>query len=142
MQRRRLARLRPELSPGTRYGLRVHGPYDPQHGWRCNPHKLLLDPYARALGRPLRGARWQYAYPLGTSGATCTWTRTTTRRHAAKCVVVDTPSTGATTAPALPMEDSVFYEVHVRGFTKQMPEVPEAQRGTFLGWRASRRSPT
>ena len=55
----------PGLVAGSRYGLRVHGPYDPLHGWRCNPHKLLLDPYARALDRPLRGAAWQYAYPLG-----------------------------------------------------------------------------
>ncbi len=44
------------LAAGTRYGLRVHGPYDPHHGWRCNAHKLMLDPYARALDRPLRGA--------------------------------------------------------------------------------------
>ncbi len=124
----------PDLAPGTRYGLRVHGPYDPHHGWRCNAHKLLLDPYAKAIDRPLRGAAWQYAYPLGHDRRDLHMDHEDNAEHAAKCIVVDPQfDWGDDRHPAIPMEDSVFYEVHVRGFTKQMHEVPEHLRGTFLG---------
>ncbi|TWO72895.1 glycogen debranching protein GlgX [Caenimonas sedimenti] len=124
----------PGLQPGALYGLRVHGPYDPQQGWRCNPHKLLLDPYARALDRPLRGAAWQYAYKLGHDRRDLQIDPADNGTRAAKCVVVDsTFDWGDDRAPQTPMADSVFYEVHVRGFTRQMPDVPEALRGTFAG---------
>lgn len=124
----------PGIGPGARYGLRVHGPYDPQHGWRCNPHKLLLDPYARALDRPLKGAAWQYAYPLGHEKRDLHPDPQDNAASAAKCVVMDPAfDWGDDRHPATPMEDSVFYEVHVRGFTKQMDAVPEHLRGTFAG---------
>jgi isoamylase len=124
----------PGLGAGTRYGVRVHGPYDPLHGWRCNPHKLLLDPYTRALDRPLRGAAWQYAYPLGNERRDLQMDVQDNGELAAKCVVVDPRfDWEGDEHPGIPMEDSIFYEVHVRGFTKTMPEVPEAQRGTFAG---------
>jgi isoamylase len=124
----------PGIGPGTRYGLRVHGPYDPLQGWRCNGSKLLLDPYAKALDRPLRGAPWQYAYPLGQDRRDLLVDTHDNAAQAAKCVVVDPHfDWQGDRHPATPMEDSVFYEVHVRGFTRQMPEVPEALRGTFLG---------
>ncbi|HET8744947.1 MAG TPA: glycogen debranching protein GlgX [Ramlibacter sp.] len=124
----------PDLAAGQRYGLRVHGPYDPHHGWRCNPHKLLLDPYAKALDRPLRGAPWQYAYPLGHEKRDLHMDHADNAAQAAKCIVVDPHfDWGDDQPPATPIEDSVFYEVHVRGFTKQMPEVPEPLRGTFAG---------
>jgi glycogen operon protein len=124
----------PGLAAGARYGLRVHGAYDPQHGWRCNPHKLLLDPYARALDRPLRGAAWQYAYPLGHEKRDLYMDTADNATQAAKCVVVDPRfDWGDDAHPGIPMEETVFYEVHVRGFTRQMPEVPEALRGTFAG---------
>ena len=126
--------LVPGIGPGTLYGLRVHGPYDPLHGWRCNPHKLLLDPYARQIDRPLRGAAWQYAYPLGNEKRDLLMDLADNAPGAAKCVVVDAHfDWGDDRHPAIPMEDSVFYEVHVRGFTKQMPDVPENLRGTFAG---------
>jgi isoamylase len=122
------------LAAGARYGVRVYGPYDPLHGWRCNPHKLLLDPYARVLDRPLRGAAWQYAYPLGHEKRDLLLDTVDNAASAAKCVVVDPAfDWGDDRHPGTPMEDSVFYEVHVRGFTRQMPEVPEEVRGTFLG---------
>lgn len=124
----------PGLGAGTLYGLRVHGPYQPQHGWRCNPHKLLLDPYARQIDRPLRGAAWQYAYTLGNEKRDLQMDTTDNGAGAAKCVVVDPAfDWGDDRHPAVPMEDSVFYEVHVRGFTRQMPEVPDSLRGTFAG---------
>lgn len=124
----------PGLAAGQRYGLRVHGAYDPPHGWRCNPHKLLLDPYARALDRPLRGAAWQYAYPLGHERRDLYMDTHDNGAQAAKCVVVDPRfDWEGDRHPGIPMEDSVFYEVHVRGFTRRMPDVPEALRGTFAG---------
>ncbi|MFI4927619.1 MAG: hypothetical protein ACHP7E_08030 [Burkholderiales bacterium] len=124
----------PGLRAGQRYGLRVHGPYDPQHGWRCNPHKVLLDPYARALDRPLRGAAWQYAYPLGQERRDLQMDTLDNGELAAKCIVVDPQfDWGDDTHPGTPMEETVFYEVHVRGFTEQMVDVPEALRGTSDG---------
>ncbi|MDB5911597.1 MAG: treX [Ramlibacter sp.] len=126
--------LVPGLGAGTRYGIRVHGPYDPQHGWRCNPYKLLLDPYAKQIDRPLRGSIWQYGYPLGQDKRDLHMDTRDNAPHAAKGVVVDPQfDWGDDRHPQVPMEDSVFYEVHVRGFTRQMPEVPQALRGTFAG---------
>ncbi|MDB5753125.1 MAG: treX [Ramlibacter sp.] len=120
--------------PGARYGLRVYGPYDPHLGWRCNPHKLLLDPYARKLDRPLRGAEWQYAYPLGQERRDLVPDTSDNAVTAAKCVVVESAfDWGDDQHPARSMEDSVFYEVHVRGFTQQLPQVPAHLRGTFAG---------
>jgi glycogen operon protein len=126
--------LVPGLAAGSRYGLRVHGPYDPHHGWRCNPYKLLLDPYARALDRPLRGAAWQYAYPLGNERRDLQMDPHDNATAAAKCVVVDPRyDWGGDRHPGTPMEDTVFYEVHVRGFTELMPGVPQPLRGSFAG---------
>ncbi|NML45628.1 glycogen debranching protein GlgX [Ramlibacter sp. G-1-2-2] len=124
----------PGLRAGQRYGLRVHGPYEPLHGWRCNPYKLLLDPYAKALDRPLRGAAWQYGYPLGQDKRDLHMDTRDNAAYAAKCVIVDSRfDWGKDRPPGTPMEDSVFYEVHVRGFSKQLPDLPEEVRGTFLG---------
>lgn len=124
----------PGLQAGARYALRVHGPYDPEAGLRFNPHKLLLDPYARALDRPLRGAAWQYAYPLGNPDFDLRLDAVDNASAAAKCVVVDPAfDWGHDQRPCTPWEDTIFYEVHVRGFTKLMPDVPEALRGTYAG---------
>ncbi|HWI80406.1 glycogen debranching protein GlgX [Ramlibacter sp.] len=124
----------PGLRAGCRYGLRVHGPYDPPRGVRCNPHKLLLDPYARAIDRPLRGAAWQYAYKLGGPDRDLKIDTVNNAAGAAKCLVVDPAFDWEDDAPPrIPMEDTVFYETHVRGFTMQMPEVPTGLRGTFAG---------
>jgi glycogen operon protein len=122
------------LPAGTRYGLRVHGPYRPPEGLRCNPHKLLLDPYARALDRPLRGAAWQYAYTLGGPARDLAMDTADNAPGAAKCVVLDPQfDWGDDRRPEIPLEDTVFYEVHVRGFTKLMEAVPHGLRGTFAG---------
>ncbi|MDB5858934.1 MAG: glgX [Ramlibacter sp.] len=124
----------PGLAVGAKYGLRVHGAYEPLHGWRCNPNKLLLDPYAKAIDRPLRGAAWQYAYTLGNEKRDMLMDATDNGALAAKSVVVDPAyDWGDDRHPATPMEDSVFYEVHVRGFTRQMEAVPEHLRGTYAG---------
>ncbi len=124
----------PGLPAGTRYGLRVQGPYQPAQGLRCNPHKLLLDPCAKALDRPLRGGAWQYGYTLGGPARDLAMDTVDNAAGAAKCVVLDTAfDWGDDRRPGTPMADTVFYEVHVRGFTRLMDEVPHALRGTFGG---------
>jgi glycogen operon protein len=122
------------LPAGTRYGYRVHGPYEPAAGHRCNPNKLLLDPYAKSLDRPLRGAAWQYAYVLGDEAQDLAMDEADNAAEAAKCIVVDPGfDWGDDRPPATPLADTVFYEVHVRGFTQQMPQVPQELRGTYEG---------
>ena len=124
----------PGLQAGARYGLRVHGPYDPEAGLRCNPAKLLIDPYARALDRPLRGAAWQYAYKLGEAQQDLVREDSDNAADAAKSVVVHSSfDWGDDAPPATPLAHSVMYEVHVKGFTQQLPEVPQALRGTYAG---------
>jgi isoamylase len=124
----------PGLAAGAQYGFRVHGPYDPANGIRCNHHKLLLDPYAQALDRPLRGAAWQYAYKMGSGKRDLEPDNKDNAASAARCVVVDPGfDWQGDKPPRRPMQDTVFYEVHVKGFTKQLPEVPEHLRGTFAG---------
>ena len=124
----------PGMAAGTRYGLRVHGPYQPEAGIRCNPNKLLLDPYARALDRPLHGAAWQYAYKLGSNQRDLKIDTTNNGPLAAKCVVVDPAfDWGDDRPPQIPLADSVIYETHVRGFTQQLEELPPDVRGTFAG---------
>ncbi len=124
----------PGLHAGTRYGMRVHGPYDPAVGLRCNPHKLLLDPYARAIDRPLHGAAWQYAYKLHGPERDLKIDTVNNSPGAAKCLVLDQAFDWEDDRPpATALADSVFYEVHVRGFTQQMEEVPPGLRGTFAG---------
>jgi len=119
---------------GCRYGLRVHGPYDPTRGVRCNPHKLLLDPYARAIDRPLRGAAWQYAYKLGGPDRDLRMDTVNNAAGAGKCLVVDPAFDWEDDRPpGIALEDTVIYEMHVRGFTMQLPEVPTGLRGTFSG---------
>jgi len=124
----------PDLPAGTRYGYRVHGAYEPEAGLRCNPNKLLLDPYARAIDRVLHGAAWQYAYKLGSAERDLKIDSTDNASGAAKCLVVDPAFDWEGDArPNIPMADTVFYETHVRGFTMQMDELPPGVRGTFAG---------
>ncbi|MEX1271709.1 MAG: glycogen debranching protein GlgX, partial [Acidimicrobiia bacterium] len=119
------------VGPGLRYAFRVEGPWDPAHGDRCNPSKLLADPYARMLEGPskerhlLRGhAPGESHLPDGRDSAPA----------ALRSVVVDHAfDWGDDTAPAIPIADSVIYEVHVKGLTARHPDVPEELRGTYAG---------
>ncbi|XAH21664.1 glycogen debranching protein GlgX [Xylophilus sp. GW821-FHT01B05] len=123
-----------DCPPGTRYGYRVHGPYQPEEGMRFNPNKLLLDPYALAIDRPLRGAPDQCGYTPGTEEEDFAFDEADNGAAAAKSVVVDTAfDWGRDAPPAVPWGDTVFYEVHVKGFTQQHPDVPEAARGRYAG---------
>ena len=122
----------PEARPGLRYGYRVHGPWAPAEGHRFNTAKLLLDPYARAIEGEVRWDDTVFGYRVGADDLTLD------DRDSApavpRSVVVDTAFTwGDDRPPRTPWSETVIYEVHVRGFTRRHPEVPEALRGTYAG---------
>ena len=122
------------LAPGTVYGYRVHGPYEPAAGHRFNANKLLLDPYAKAHVGELKWHPSVFGYTLGHKQGDLSFDKRDSARHVPKCKVVDT--TFAWEHPArvrVPWDRTIVYETHVRGFTKRHPAVPEAQRGTFAG---------
>lgn len=122
---------------GTIYGYRVDGPWDPASGTVFNPQKLLLDPYGRGLsGRPQLDPRL-YAHQvnddLAPVGADFTRNDDDSAPVAARSVVVDTSGFAVAGKPRVPWEETIIYELHVKGFTQQMPGVPEQLRGTYAG---------
>ncbi len=124
----------PDARPGTTYGYRVHGPYAPEEGHRFNPHKLLLDPYARGLVGALSGDPAIHGYTIGDPGVDLSFDTRDNAGLVPKCRVVDPAFTwGRDRAPRVPWDRTVFYEAHVRGFTKLHPDVPERLRGSFAG---------
>jgi isoamylase len=124
----------PGLRPGSLYGYRVYGPYDPANGHRFNHHKLLLDPYAKALGGTLRWSDAHYGYRIGAPRTDLSFDRRDNAGGMPKSVVVDTSFMWANDRPpAVPSMRRVFYETHVRGYTMLHPDVAPAARGTFLG---------
>ena len=124
----------PDARPGCIYGYRVHGPYDPARGHRFNPHKLLVDPCARAFAGAFRWSDAHYGYRRGDPGADLSFDRRDNARAMLKCRVVD-PAYGwqDDRAPRTRWADSVIYEVHVKGFSMLNPAVPAALRGTYAG---------
>jgi len=133
----------PGLRPGQRYGLRAHGSYDPDVGMRFNPNKLLVDPYARVLEGKVDYREPVFAYVGSPNGKLAGSTdladeRTADIRDSApgvpRSVVVDERfDWEGDRPPAVPWEDTVLYEVHVKGMSMRHPKVPEAVRGTYLG---------
>jgi glycogen operon protein len=121
----------PNVGPGQRYGFRVHGPYEPEHGHRCNPNKLLLDPYAKAVDRDIDWDESLFPYRFADHDQR---NDDDSAPHMMKAVVVspyfdwdnDRP-------PRTAYADSVIYETHVRGLTMKHPAVPEELRGTYAG---------
>ncbi|WP_460753728.1 glycogen debranching protein GlgX [Myceligenerans cantabricum] len=126
----------PGVGPGTRYGYRVHGPYDPVRGHRCNPAKLLLDPYAKAMDGDLDGDPALFSYPLDrpaeSTARDAVPTTSDSARHTMTSVVVNPFfDWGHDRPPATDYHDSVIYEAHVRGMTMRHPDVPPELRGTY-----------
>ena len=126
----------PGVGPGQRYGYRVHGPYDPVAGRRFNPHKLLIDPYAKSIEGPVR---WDRANtlpypPSPDADADLVPDGGDDAAAIPKCVVID-PSFDweDDDPPATPWPDTVIYEVHVKGFTRRHPDVRDDLRGTYAG---------
>src|SRR5258708_19077368 len=121
----------PGVGPGQRYGYRVHGPYDPAAGHRCNPAKLLLDPYAKAIEGQVDWAPAVFSYQFGSPGER---NDEDSARYVPRSVVVNPYfDWGADRPPGTPYHESVIYEAHVRGLTRMHPQVPEAERGTYRG---------
>ena len=119
----------PQVGPGMRYGFRVHGPWDPSNGHRCNPNKLLVDPYARAIseglhwGPALRGDQGNGQMSIEDSAP-----------HTFRSVVVQPYfDWGNDRRLEIPWNETVIYEAHVKGLTMRHPDVPEHLRGTYAG---------
>ncbi|QRE77718.1 glycogen debranching protein GlgX [Methylobacterium aquaticum] len=123
----------PDARPGTIYGYRVHGPYEPEAGHRFNPNKLLLDPYAKALVGSVTWNPALFGYVME-SGDDTTFDTRDSAPFTRKCRVIDPAFTwGRDQKPNVPWDKTVFYETHVKGFTKLHPAVPERLRGTYAG---------
>ncbi|MEU4361224.1 glycogen debranching protein GlgX [Promicromonospora sp. NPDC023987] len=127
----------PGVGPGTRYGYRVHGPYDPASGHRCNPAKLLLDPYAKAVDGDLDGDPSLFSYPFSDVDQATTGTTpepSDSLGHTMVSVVVNPFfDWGHDRPPATPYHETVIYEAHVKGLTMRHPDVPDELRGTYAG---------
>ena len=124
----------PGLGPGTRYGYRVHGPYEPKQGHRFNPNKLLMDPYALAFMGPLVWCDELFGYTVGHEDADLSFDERDSAPFVPKSVVVDSHyHWSRPTAPRVPWDRTIVYETHLRGFTQLHPGVPQELRGTFAG---------
>ncbi len=121
----------PEVAPGQRYGYRVHGPYEPWAGHRCDPSKLLLDPYAKAIDGQIDNDPSLYSYKFG---AVHERNMSDSAAHTMTSVVVSPYfDWGHDRPPKHEYHESVIYETHVKGMSKLHPDVPEAIRGTYAG---------
>ncbi|MEL6689119.1 MAG: glycogen debranching protein GlgX [Pseudomonadota bacterium] len=122
------------MQPGQQYGYRVHGPYAPEEGHRFNPHKLLIDPYAKKLTGHLEWHDSLYGYEIGHADADLSFDTRDSAPYMPRCVVVDPAFTwGRKSADriARPWNETILYEAHVKGLTAGRPDVPH--RGKFLG---------
>jgi len=122
----------PDVRPGQLYGYRVHGPYDPGAGHRFNPNKVVLDPYAKSIGR---GVRWDdsvFGYAIGDPAGDLSFDTRDNAAYATLAAVIDAAFTwGDDRPPRTPWHKTVIYEMHVKGFTKRHPNIPEPLRGTY-----------
>jgi isoamylase len=126
----------PGLSPGQRYGFRVHGPWNPEAGQRCDASKLLLDPYGKAFHGDFDFSQALYSYDLAAhdraSGGTPP--RVDSRGHTMTSVVINPFfQWGSDHAPRTPYHETIIYEAHVKGMTQTHPGIPEELRGTYAG---------
>ncbi len=120
------------VRPGQRYGFRVHGPSAPGDGHRCNPAKLLLDPYAKAVDGEVN---WDAAvFPYHFDDPDGPANTADSAPFVPKSIVVDhTFDWGVDRRPNTPLHDTIIYELHVKGFTARHPDIPPALRGTYAG---------
>jgi len=124
----------PGVSAGQIYGYRVHGPYEPHRGQRFNHHKLLLDPYAREIAGRFDWHDAHFSFQIGHPDGERSFDRRNNAAAALKARVAEPLSaTAQSHRPHVPVADTVLYELHVKGFTKLLAEVPEPLRGTYAG---------
>jgi isoamylase len=123
------------VGPGTFYGFRVHGPYEPEAGHRFNPNKLLLDPYARAHAGVLQWDHAIFGYTIGAEAGDLSFDERDSAPFVPKSVVVD-PNfdwRSEVRRRSIPWDHTIIYETHVKGFTKLQASIDEARRGTYAG---------
>jgi isoamylase len=124
----------PGVQPGQLYGYRVYGPYDPEDGHRFNPAKLLVDPYAKALTGKLVWNDALYGFTIGDPYEDLTPDERDSAPFMPRCVVIDSSfDWDDDRPPATPLHKSVIYELHLKGFTKLLPEIAEPLCGTYAG---------
>jgi len=124
----------PGVGPGQLYGYRVHGPYQPEQGHRFNPNKVLLDPYAKAIGRGIEWRDELYGHRRGDPAGDASFDDRDSAEWAALGVVIEGAfDWGDDRAPRTSWRDTILYEAHVRGLTKLHPGVPSELRGTYAG---------
>jgi isoamylase len=124
----------PDARPGQLYGYRVHGPWQPEAGHRFNPSKVVLDPYAKAIARTVEWADEMFSYRIGDPAEDLARDERDNAHLAPLGAVVDRAFTwGDDSPPRTPWHETVIYELHVKGFTRLHPEVPEELRGTYAG---------
>ncbi len=124
----------PDVRPGQLYGYRVYGPYDPTRGLRFNSSKLLLDPYAKAISGQINWSDEMFGYVLGGPNEDLSRDFRDDAWGMPKSIVIDTAfDWDGDKSPRIPLNESVIYEVHVKGFTQLHPDVPEQLRGTYAG---------
>lgn len=123
--------LVPGVTPGQKYGFRIHGPYEPKTGLRCNPNKLLVDPYARRISGTMTDMDAALGYADDPEGVEPSQVDSLGSVPLSVVTSPGGPDTGV--KPEIPFEETVIYELHVKGFTQQHPDVPEPLRGTYLG---------
>ncbi|HZP61361.1 MAG TPA: glycogen debranching protein GlgX [Opitutaceae bacterium] len=124
----------PGVGPGQLYGYRVYGPYDPQKGLRFNPHKLLLDPYAKAIGREMKWADEVFGYEIGHADGDLSCDERNSAAFAPLGMVIDQAfDWSGEQRPVVVWHETIIYEAHVRGLTRLHPDVPENLRGTYAG---------
>lgn len=121
----------PGIAPGHQYGYRVYGPYDPANGYRCDPSKLLLDPYAKAISGTVKNDPSLFSYDF----ADPTQRNEEDSADSTMRSVVVSPffDWGRDRPPAHPYNETIIYEAHVKGFTKLHPDIPKELQGTYLG---------
>jgi isoamylase len=124
----------PDVQPDQLYGYRVHGPYEPAQGHRFNANKVILDPYAKAIGRLLKWDDALFGYTISDPASDLSFDQRDSAACAPLAAVIDPAFTwGDDRPPRTPWHKTLIYELHVKGFTKLMPEVPENLRGTYSG---------
>lgn len=122
----------PNLKPGQLYGYRVYGYFEPQNGHRFNPNKLLIDPYAKAISGTIQWHDALFGYEIGHPDADLSFSEKDSAPYIPKSVVVDQSFNWENDkAPKIPYHQSIIYEMHVKGFTKLNPKIPEEIRGTY-----------
>src|SRR5204863_305108 len=123
----------PDVRPGQLYGYRVDGPWDPASGHRFNPAKVLLDPYAKTIGRAFRWSPSLFAYTAGTEGDGPPDLADSAADAPLGAVIDPAFTWGNDRPPRTPWHETMIYEMHVKGFSALNAQIPEVLRGTYIG---------